>query len=313
MSRYNTPLRYPGGKQKLTPFVREVIAENELLGGHYAEPYAGGAGVAVDLLLSDVVSHIHLNDTCAGVYAFWRSVLRKGDALCNLISRSSMTVEEWQRQREVFRRPTEHDQLALGFATFFLNRCNRSGILSGGIIGGLDQSGPWKMDARFTRNELIRRVEAVALRAGDITMRNIDAEEYIQDYLPHLPSNTLVYFDPPYFRKADRLYNNHYVEADHAGIAKAIQTQVKLPWMVSYDSGPEIASFYQKRRQFTYDLQYNAAAAYKGKELIIVSDDLALPADPGLATIAAALKNHPVELLSARRRRRRARSMRSDG
>ncbi len=308
MSRYNTPLRYPGGKQKLTPFVREVLAENELLGGHYVEPYAGGAGVAIDLLLSNQVCHVHLNDTCPGVYAFWRSVLKRGEAVCGLISRASMTVEEWQRQREVFRHPTEHDQLALGFATFFLNRCNRSGILSGGIIGGLSQTGPWKIDARFTRNELIRRIEAITQRASNITMRNLDAEEYIQNYLPHLPENTLVYFDPPYFRKADRLYNNHYVEADHAEIAKTIQAKVKLPWMVSYDSGPEIASFYQKRRQFTYDLQYNAAAAYKGKELIIVSDDLALPAEPGLRAIETALKKHSTEFLRARRLRRKVHS-----
>ena len=313
MGRYNTPLRYPGGKQKLTPFVREVILSNDLLGGHYVEPYAGGAGVAIELLLSDAVSHIHLNDTCKGVYAFWRSVLRNSDELCGLISRSSMTVEEWKRQREVFRHPAEHDQLALGFATFFLNRCNRSGILSGGVIGGLDQTGPWKMDARFTRNELIRRVEAIALRARDITVRNIDAEDYIREYIPHLPVNTLVYFDPPYFRKADRLYHNHYDEADHADIAKTIQAEVRLPWMVSYDSGPEIAAFYRKRRQFTYDLQYNAAAAYKGKELIIVSDDLELPSKPGVASIETALKKHPADLLRARKRRRAAHGLRHDG
>jgi len=169
------------------------------------------------------------------------------------------------------------------------------------------------MDARFTRNELIRRIEAIAARSRDVTVRNMDAEEYIQEYLPSLPHNTLVYFDPPYFHKADRLYHNHYVEADHAAIAKAIQARVRLPWMVSYDSGPEIAAFYRKQRQFTYDLQYNAASAYMGKELIIVSDDLALPADPGLLTIATALKSHPPTLLEARRKRRVARSMRNDG
>ena len=217
-----------------------------------------------------------------------------------------MTVEGWKRQREIFRHPAGHDQLALGFATFFLNRCNRSGILSGGVIGGLGQTGQWKIDARFPRNELIRRVEAIALRARDITVRNIDAEDYIGEYLPHLPRNTLVYFDPPYFRKADRLYDNHYVEADHADIAKAVQAQVKLPWMVSYDSGPEIAAFFRKRQQFTYDLQYNAASAYKGKELIIVSDDLSLPSDPSLLNIATALKAHPIDIIHARKPRRLA-------
>jgi DNA adenine methylase len=306
MSRYNTPLRYPGGKQKLAPFVREVIEANDLLGGHYVEPYAGGAGVAMELLLTGAVSHIHLNDTCEGVYAFWRSVLRQTDALCHLISRASLTVEEWQRQREVFRRPGQHGQLALGFATFFLNRCNRSGILSGGVIGGLGQTGTWKIDARFTRNELIRRVEAIAKRGGDISVRNLDAEVYIEEYLPHLPTNTLVYFDPPYFRKADRLYENHYVEADHANIARAIQINVSLPWMVSYDSGPEIAAFYRKRRQFVYDLQYNAAAAYKGKELIIVSDQLELPKTSELPSVNLAITRDATQLRKRRAPRQTA-------
>lgn len=304
MSRYNTPLRYPGGKQKLTPFVKEVIVENGLLEGHYVEPYAGGAGVAIELLLSGVVSHIHLNDTCKGVYAFWRSVLTKSDEFCDLISRASLTVEEWRRQQAIFRSSFEHNQLERGFATFFLNRCNRSGILSGGLIGGLGQSGTWKMDARFSKNELIRRIEAIAYRSQDITVHNSDAEDYIRDYLPELPRNSLVYFDPPYFRKADRLYPNYYKESDHANIAKIIQAEVKLPWMVSYDSGPEISAFYRKRRQFTYDLQYNAASAYKGKELIIASDDLALPAKSSLPSISLALENHSSHLHHARKHRR---------
>lgn len=304
MSRYNTPLRYPGGKQKLTPFVKEVIVENGLFGGHYVEPYAGGAGVAIELLLSGVVSHIHLNDTCKGVYAFWRSVLTKSDEFCDLISRASLTVEEWRRQQAIFRSLSGHNQLERGFATFFLNRCNRSGILSGGLIGGLGQSGTWKMDARFSKNELIRRVEAIAYRSQDITVRNSDAEDYIRGYLSELPKESLVYFDPPYFRKADRLYPNYYKESDHANIAKVIQAEVQLPWMVSYDSGPEISAFYGKRRQFTYDLQYNAASAYKGKELIIASDDLALPAKSALPSISLVLENHSSHLHHARKHRR---------
>jgi len=141
MSRYKTPLRYPGGKQKLAPFILEVMKENELVGGHYAEPYAGGAGVAIDLLLSGKVSHIHLNDTCPGIYAFWRSVLTQTEALCRRISRASMTIEEWRRHKEILSRPTEHEQIDVGFSMFYLNRCNRSGIISGGVIGGLKQGG----------------------------------------------------------------------------------------------------------------------------------------------------------------------------
>ena len=200
MSRHKTPLRYPGGKQKLTPFILEVMKENCLQGGESApEPYCGGAGVAIELLLNNHVAQIHLNDSCLGVYAFWHSILRDTDAFCRRISAASLTIPEWRRQREILRRATEFDLLDVGFSMFYLNRCNRSGIISGGVIGGLEQAGKWKIDARFPHNELITRVEAIAAKAASISITNWDAERFIHDYLPLLPKRALVYCDPPYF------------------------------------------------------------------------------------------------------------------
>jgi DNA adenine methylase len=292
MSRYNAPLRYPGGKQKLTPFILEIMAENELVGGHYAEPYAGGAGVAVELLLSGKVSHVHLNDSCDAIYAFWRSILSKPEEFCRRISSASLTVKEWRRQKEILSRPSEFDQVDLGFSTFYLNRCNRSGILSGGLIGGLKQTGNWKMDARFSRNELIRRVEAIALRKKSITVKNLDAEKFILEHISKLPEKSLVYCDPPYFHKAQRLYLNHYNPADHLHIAQVIQ-KIARPWIVSYDNAPEILECYSERRSFLYSLQYNAAKAYKGTEAFFFSDDLKLPTASSISSINAALKVCP--------------------
>ncbi len=290
MSRYKTPLRYPGGKQKLAPFISEILAENHLADGHYAEPYAGGAGIAIDLLLNGNVSHIHLNDTCPGVYAFWRSVLTKPEMLCSRISRASLTVDEWRRQKEIFSHADEYDEIDVGFSMFYLNRCNRSGIVSGGLIGGLKQDGRWKMDARFTRNELIKRIEAIASMKKSIAIKNWDAERFIREYTPKLPKNTLVYCDPPYFHKADRLYLNHYVPEDHARIARVIQREIKHHWVVSYDSAAEILSYYSRRRFFLYDLQYNAATAYKGTEAFFFSDTLKLPKRSAVPSVDNSLK-----------------------
>lgn len=277
MSKFLTPLRYPGGKQKLAPFVLEVLSENNLLGGHYAEPYAGGAGVAIELLLTGKVEHIHLNDVSVPVYAFWRSVLTSTTEFCRLISSASLTIKEWQRQKEILTRPWESSQLELGFSFFYLNRCNRSGIPTAGVIGGKNQNGVWKMDARFPRNELIRRVEAIGAKHNSITLRNWDAERFIIEHLRKLPERSLVYFDPPYFHKADRLYLNHYKPKDHARISKVIQDKVKCPWIISYDFTHEILNFYTQRRSITYELQYNAGTAYKGREIIILSDSVKLP------------------------------------
>lgn len=277
MSQYATPLRYPGGKQRISPFIVEVLQANRLIGGHYVEPYAGGAGVAIELLLNGHVNHIHLNDSCFPLYAFWVSVITTPEELCRRIRSATLNVEEWKRQRSILRSPEGHDLLDVGFSLFYLNRCNRSGILSGGIIGGLAQSGKWKMDARFSRNGLIQRIEAISSKRDRITLRNLDAEQFIQEYIAGLPGNTLVYCDPPYFEKSGKLYLDSYNKGDHARIAQIIQTELHHKWLVSYDNAEEIRSHYQNRRSFVYNLQYNAAEVYKGTELFVFSDDVVIP------------------------------------
>ena len=159
MDPSNSPLRYPGGKGRLSGFIRQIFEDNELLDGHYVEPYAGGAGLALNLLFLDYASCIHLNDIDRSVFAFWHSVVNSPDALCKLIRDTPVTVDQWQKQKVIHRSPDKQSLLDLGFATFFLNRCNRSGILMGGIIGGQKQEGTWKIDARYNKSDLCRRIE----------------------------------------------------------------------------------------------------------------------------------------------------------
>ncbi|MBE9602661.1 DNA adenine methylase [Pedobacter sp. MC2016-24] len=289
---YNkTPLRYPGGKQKLTPFILDIINANNIINGHYCEPYAGGAGVGLELLLSKKVKSIHLNDANYGIYAFWKSILDNHEEFCHLIRTASLTVEEWRLRKEIVKNYTNYSQLEVGFSTFFLNRCNRSGILSGGVIGGNNQEGNYKMDARFKRNDLIRRIEAISLFKDEIYVTNFDAEYYIDNYIINLPlDNTLVYLDPPYYEKASNLYLNSYSKDDHAGIAEKIQNSIYHKWVLSYDGVPQILDLYLDRRQFLYDLQYNASKVYKGKEVFIFSDDLEIPLECSLKSIDVALQ-----------------------
>jgi DNA adenine methylase len=289
MDIYMTPLRYPGGKQRLAPFIRELLIENELLGGDYVEPYAGGAGIAIDLLVNGNVSHVHLNDSSVPIYAFWHSVIFHAEELCKYIADAELSVEEWKRRREVVRAPEKYDLIELGYSTFYLNRCNRSGVLSGGIIGGLAQEGRWKMDARFSKGKLIRRIETIASRSGAITIHNWDAERFMLEYIPTLPLNTFVYCDPPYFAQSSQLYLNDYEEEDHKRIAKVIQEQLQRKWVVSYDGVKEIQELYFLREKFLYRLQYNASKVYKGQEIFIFSDNLKLPSKSSLTFINDAM------------------------
>lgn len=288
--RYGTPLRYPGGKQKLAPFVAEILVANDLVDGHYAEPYAGGAGVAIALLLDGMVSHVHLNDCDESIYCFWTAVTKWPDAMCSRILQSPLTVDEWKRQREIVRRPTEHDVIDVGFATFYLNRCNRSGVLNGGLIGGLKQTGDWLMDARFRREDLARRVEKIGAMSESITVTRYDAEYFITDHAAsQLPEDTLIYCDPPYYERAQTLYLNSYKHDDHVRLAERIQNDVKHKWLVSYDGHPNIIDMYRARRKFVYDLQYSAARAYKGREVFVFGDDLQIPSSSSLPAVHDAL------------------------
>jgi DNA adenine methylase len=291
MPRYRTPLRYPGGKQRLAPFVAEVLQKNDAIGWNYVEPYAGGAGVAMELLLNRKVGHVYLNDSSIHIYAFWKAVLSDPETFCRRISRASLTLETWRSHREVVRHPEQHDLTDLGFSTFYLNRCNRSGILNAGVIGGLAQRGQWRIDARFPRNELIKRVEAIAARARHITATNMDAELFMVRRVNALAPETLVYCDPPYFARADRLYLNSYLPKDHTRLAQVIQSKLHRPWIVSYDGHPTIISLYRKRRKFRYSLQYSAIRTYAGSEVFLFSDSLLIPSTSALPDIAKALRS----------------------
>ncbi len=287
-----TPLRYPGGKQKIWRFIAETIEENALSGCDYVEPYAGGAGVAIELLLSGVVDKIHLNDSNPAVYAFWHSLKNHTDELCRKIASASLTVKEWERQRAIYKNPKDHDLVSLGFALFFLNRCNRSGILTAGIIGGKEQTGPWKMDARFERNSLIQRIERIALKRNKIRLKNLDAEKFITSHVNKIKNTTFTYCDPPYFAKADRLYDNYYSPSDHIRLSQTIKSILQGYWVVSYDNTPEITELYQSNKYFTYSLQYNASTVYKGTEIFIFCDSLKMPSQSSLTSINVALSGY---------------------
>lgn len=286
--QYYTPLRYPGGKAKLTNFIKLVFEQNDLLDGHYIEPYAGGAGIALALLSHSYASRIHLNDLNPAVFAFWRSVIDETDELCKLIRDVKVNMKEWHRQKAIFKDPANHSQLQLGFTTFFLNRTNRSGILGAGVIGGKNQDGPWKLDARFNKEDLIQRVENIAMYRSRIHLYNLDAKELIESVLPTLPKKSLVYLDPPYYVKGQELYQNHYSHDDHAEIAKLVQKKIKLPWVVSYDHVPQILDIYSGCPTITYGISYSAQNRYKGAEAMFFSKKLVIPDVKNPARVRAA-------------------------
>lgn len=280
MTLSSSPLRYPGGKQILSGVLAHLIKINGVQGGTYAEPYAGGAGAALNLLFGEFVGRILINDADPCVHAFWRAILDETPAFLSLLQNTPLTLKEWSRQRERYQAPEKYSSLEVGFATFYLNRCNRSGIIAnGGPIGGTTQSGTWKIDARFNRNELARRISKIALYRERIELSNLDAIEFLRRRISKLKKvdKPFVYLDPPYFAKGKALYLNYYAPEDHTRLAAYLKKMLRFSWVLTYDNVPQIRREYSGLRRVAFTLSYSARERRSGSELLIVKDGLELP------------------------------------
>jgi len=275
-----SPLRYPGGKQVLARVLARLIELNKCEGGVYAEPYAGGAGAALSLLFSEHVSHLLLNDADISIHAFWHALLNRTDQFLKMTRDTPLTLEEWQRQRAVYLRRRGPTSLRLGFATFYLNRCNRSGIIgNAGPIGGHSQSGEWGIDARFNRAGLTARVERIAAYRDRISLFNLDALDFLREQVATRAeaSRAFVYLDPPYFGKGSQLYLNYYRDEDHKALAEYMRLPHDFQWAMSYDDAPEVRRLYRGFRRIPFNLGYSARDRRQGKEILIAMRSLVLP------------------------------------
>lgn len=277
-SKLYTPLRYPGGKARFAPFVAKVMRINDIDGGHYLEPYAGGAGVALELLFDEVASVVHINDSDPAVAAFWVAATKQNKKLISMVETEPVTVDAWQHWRSVMMGEIRASELHRGFATLFMNRTNRSGILNAGMIGGKAQCGRYKLDARFMRHALVERLERIGRWSRKINVYSEDALSLLTRCVEFLPERSLIYLDPPYYVKGRGLYRNYYCHDDHLAISKLIQSRsFPRKWMVSYDDVGEIRSMYLRSKSISYGLQYTAHSRYEGAEVMFFHRDLKIP------------------------------------
>lgn len=279
--RYQSPLRYPGGKAGLAGFLADAIELNQLRGCAYYEPYAGGAGAALGLLKRGVVSEVHLNDADCRVHAFWQSALRESERFVERVQTVPLTIEEWRRQHRICANPSSHRQFDVGFAAFFMNRCNRSGVISGsGPIGGHEQKGRWRIDVRFNRAGLAERILNLRRMEDRIRVSCEDAISFLKRALPggRGRARVFVYLDPPYVGNGQRLYLNAYRPEDHARLARYLGDQRALCWIVSYDDSPLVRELYGRHSIAAMPIRYTLQEKRAARELIIAPRYLAMPA-----------------------------------
>lgn len=280
MKKNLSPLRYPGGKNKIYDYIQHLIIQNETTS--YIEPFAGGAAIALKLLLKNDVKRIFLNDYDISIYSFWKAAIFYTDDFVQLIKETPITMEIWIQQTKIqknklnFNPNKKSDCLTLGFSTFFLNRTNRSGILKAGVIGGKNQNGNYKMDCRFNKEDLIQRIQLIASKRNSIFLYNLDAIDFI-DKVIKKTRNSLVFFDPPYYQKGPALYTNFYEHEDHLKLADAINHKMNnRNWLLTYDVASQIKEIYKplKLRSIEYYLYYSISNPKVGKEFMYFSKNL---------------------------------------
>ncbi|ETN94407.1 DNA adenine methylase [Zhouia amylolytica] len=278
-----SPLRYPGGKSSLYDFLKKAVEINSISDGTYIECFAGGAGAAMKLLMLENVYDVILNDKDEFVFKFWKSILENTEEFNKLVYDTEVTLDEWDFRRRVLTDSeikVDMSDLEIGFTAFFLNRCNRSGILNAGAIGGRNQVGKWKLDARYNKGLLISKIEKIAYYKDRIRLYNLDAIDFLKKIkkIDNGEKELFIYLDPPYVEQGDGLYREKFKELDHIKLSKYLQRSLgKYKWLVSYDDHKLINDCYKEVEKNIFEFNYFANKTKVGRELVICSKKFNVP------------------------------------
>lgn len=294
-NRAHTPLRYPGGKSKLTRFVYNVLISNHI-NGTYIEPFSGGAGISINLLLNGSVDKIVINDLDSSVYSFWNYLVHDTKKFIlsvknvpidyyqkNDLLEPSQKIDLWNFYRQQYLDNKAKYNFKEAFAFFMLNRMNRSGIITGGPIGGKKQNGEYSISSRFNKNNLIKQLSDIGKKSDRIIVQNSDALTLLNNlsdskrYFP--PENSFIFIDPPYFGEGKELYPSYMEKNEHFYIADTLTNMGnKYHWLVTYDKVAYIADLYREHKiqKFEYGIRYSAARKRLENELMFVSNNTLL-------------------------------------
>ena len=293
-NRSISPLRYPGGKRWILPFLIRLL---EATGGRrklFVEPFVGGGSVTMGLLESGYAENAVINDLDPLVAAFWSVVFSKDvDALVDRVRTARVTLDEWNTLK------AQDDDCGTdvdrAFRCLFLNRTSFSGIINrtAGPIGGNAQSGEYGVGCRFNLPRIASRISELGRLRDRVLIRGCGTWQGMADRIDmeivpgsgFRPDDVFWYLDPPFYHKADRLYRRWFETSDHDELHRFLGMTIYGHWLLSYDSAPEIERLYGGHPGYaTMDVGhgYNASALPRnadgkrgrGKTTEIVVSDL---------------------------------------
>jgi DNA adenine methylase len=281
-----SPLRYPGGKRRLVPYVAAAMRANNLVPDLFVEPFAGGASVALELAELGLVKQIALCDLDPWVASFWQTVFEDCDWLCNKVETIDVTLATWDRLKRTRAKGRRWQALAC----LYLNRTSFNGTLhhQAGPIGGRTQQGAYDLACRFPRARLISRIRACERLAAAGKVAWVACEPALaaitraRSHAHREGLSMFTYLDPPFWAKSSKLYRYSFVEGEHDELAEALRW-LREPWLLSYDLSPEVNALYQRHdvRRARVELVYTGTQRTAYEELVIANLQQ-LPADTRL-------------------------------
>lgn len=270
-----SPFRYPGGKGFLTPFLASELTHRfQTTKPHFAEPYCGGAGAALNLLVEEKVDFLHLNDADIRIFSAWYAIVNETNRFIDAIFENTATIKNWERFLRILH-DTSHTEynFDVGFAAFFINRTSRSGVLLGsGPIGGYNQDGKWKIDARYYKDALANRVERIGKYRSSIEVSRMDGLEFCKSLRSrNVLDRTFLFIDPPYVKAGSRLYHDGMNSSKHNSLAAWLVAGNAPHWLLTYDDHPIVRENYAAMQDFRLDVRYSLARRRMEGELLYMS------------------------------------------
>ena len=246
--RLLSPLRYPGSKRRLAAYVCQALELNSLQPSLYVEPFFGGGSVGIYLLQNEMAEKVIIMDLDPWVASFWHSVFFDTKWLVDRVMKTEITLDLWRQLKKS--KPKSRREKA--WACLYLNRTSFSGILEkkAGPLGGKDQKSEYKIDCRFPREVIAKRIEEIGKFRGKIhavwncSWKDGIGKIKLEQRKKNLPKkNVFYYLDPPFFEKAENLYRYYFDKKDHEQLRDNL-LQLQDKWLLSYDFSREVDRLY---------------------------------------------------------------------
>ena len=288
-----TPLRYPGGKTWLLGYVRKFIEFHKLESLTVIEPYAGSASISIGLLNNNIVDRAYLCEKDPLIVAFWNAILKHNDELVESLRLLEVSLDTWHSFKKYLSREAAEkfniQDLALAF--LFYNRANFSGIINAGPLGGKKQISQYKIDCRFNKERLVKKIKKLGEFTDRIQVVLGDGVQFMKSTLSSSDiDNLFFYVDPPYYNAGKVLYRHYFTEKDHTDLSDFLKS-LDSPWLLSYDDSEIIKSLYRANTTSPVYTDYQSGHFKKGVKELLISNRLIPPFSPEVSYDKQASKN----------------------